>query len=141
MTSGDGAGGGATGATGFGRAIGLFAGEAGVANEGAFIGEDVFVGAAFFGAAFFGAAFFGATFFGAAFFAFFATFALLAFLAGRLGFFFLATLFFAEARFALAAERFFPLALAFFFAMVSHLLAVHWAACESSPEKVRCHLA
>jgi hypothetical protein len=106
VTSGAGAAGGATGATGFGRAIGLFGADATLA------------GAAFFAAAFFGAAFFAA-FRGAAFFAFFAfvtTFALLAFFA-----FFLAT-FLATPRFAFAAGRFFPFA--FFFAMVSHLLAV-----------------
>jgi hypothetical protein len=117
-----GAGGGATGATGFGRAIGLF-------------------GAAGFATAFAGAAFLRATFF--AFFAFFATaffatFALPAFFDGRA--FFLATLFLAAERFVFAAGRFFPLALAFFFAMVGHLLAGLMAARESSPEKVCCHL-
>jgi hypothetical protein len=134
VTSGVGAGGGATGATGFGRAIGLFIGDAGFTDDAVFVDDAP--------PADLGGDFFGAAFFGAAFFAFFATFALLAFLAGRLCFFFfLAMLFLAEARFAFAAVRFFPLALAFFFAMVSHLLAVHRAACESSPEKVCCHLA
>jgi hypothetical protein len=118
-----GAGGGATGATGFGRAIGLFS-------------------AAGFAATFAGA------FLCATFRAFFATFAfalaftlalaLPAFFDGRA--FFLAMLFFAAERFAFAAGRFFPLALAFFFAMVGHLLAGLMAARESSPEKVRCHL-
>ena len=135
VTSGDGAGGGATGATGFGRAIGLFAGEA-ASRRGSLHRRGRFVGAAFF----FCSRLFRSRLLRRAFFAFFATFALLAFFADGLASF-LATLFFAEARFALAAERFFPLALAFFFAMVSHLLAVHWAARESSPEKVRCHLA
>jgi hypothetical protein len=125
VTSGAAAGGGATGATGFGRAIGLFEAAAGLLT--AFAGA--FLGATFFAATFL--AFFAT-------FAFLATFALLAFFDGRA--FFLAMLFFAAARFVFAAGRFFPFAFAFFFAMVSHLLAGLTAACESSPEKVRCHL-
>jgi hypothetical protein len=112
VTAGSGAGVGAIGATGFGRAIEL------VTGRGA-----AFVVTAFFGAAFFGAAFFARAFFGAAFLAFLATFALLAFVAGRA--FFFAVLFLATARLAFACGRFFPLALAFFFAMVSLLLGVN----------------
>jgi len=118
VTSGVGITGGATGATGFGRAIGLFGADTALAGAAAFAD---FAGA-FFAAAFFGAAFFGAAFF--AFFAFFAfvtTFALLTFFAFFLATF-LATPFLAAARFAFAAGRFFHFA--FFFAMVSHLLAV-----------------
>ena len=115
VTSGAGASGGATGATGFGRDIGLFGADAALAG-----GADL-AGDFFFAAAFFGAAFFGAFFFGAAFFALVATFALLAFFVFFLATF-LATPFLAAARFAFAAGRFFPFA--FFFAMVSHLLAV-----------------
>jgi hypothetical protein len=114
VTSEAGAAGGATGAVGFGRAIGA---------------EADFVGAFFLGAAFFGAAFF----------AFETTFALVAFLAFFLATFF-ATPFLATARFAFAAGRFFPF-FAFFLAMVSHLLDGHRAVHESSPEKVCCHLA
>jgi hypothetical protein len=66
-----------------------------------------------------------------------ATLTLLAFFAGRA--FFFATLFFATARLAaFACGRFFPLA--FFFAMVSHLLGGESDLGESSPEKVCCHL-
>jgi hypothetical protein len=121
VTSGAGAAGGATGATGFGRAIGLFGADA------TFAGAAAFFAAAFFGAAFFAAAFFAAAFRGAAFFAFFTTFALLAFFA-----FFLAT-FLATPRFAFAAGRFFPFA--FFFAMVSHLLAVIGLLVRVAPKK------
>ena len=112
VTSGSGAGVSAIGATGFGRAIEL------VKGFGA-----AFLDTAFFGAAFFGATFFARAFFGAAFLAFLATFALLAFFAGRA--FFFAVLFLADARFVFACGRFFPLALAFFFAMVSLLLGVN----------------
>jgi hypothetical protein len=111
------AGVGAIGATGFGRAIELVTGLG-----GAFV-VAAFFKAALFGAAFFGAAFFARAFFGAAFLAFLANFALLAFFAGRA--FFFAMLFLAAARFAFACGRFFPLAFAFFFAMVSLLLGVN----------------
>jgi hypothetical protein len=105
-----------------------------------------------FGAAFLTATGFGAvtTFFGAAF-AFFATF-LTTFFAlaftfpfaftGRV-FFFAALVFLtvrlAEPRLALAFTfgRFFDL---LFFAMVNLLLRIVRTRCESSPEKVRCHL-
>jgi hypothetical protein len=115
VTSGSGVAYGATGATDFGRAIGLFGGHA------AFAGGAVFAD--------FAGAFFGADFF--AVFAFATTFALLAFL----DFFatFLPTLFLAAARFAFAAGRFFPFA--FFFAMVSHLLAVIGLLMRVAPKK------
>jgi hypothetical protein len=122
------------GATGFGRVIALAAGF-GAGFFGAAFGA-AFGGAAFFGTGRFAAAFFATAFFGAAFFAFLATLALPAFFAGRA--FLFATLFLAAARFAFACGRFFPLA--FFFAMVSHLLGVTPISRESSPEKVRCHL-
>jgi hypothetical protein len=120
VTAGAGAGAGAIGATGFGRAIGL------VTGVGAAIFGGALMGAAFFGAALFGAAlgpafFFATVFFGAAFLAFLATFALLALFAGRA--FFFAELFLAAARLVFACGRFFPLA--FFFAMVSLLLGVN----------------
>jgi hypothetical protein len=112
VTVGSDAGAGAIGATGFGRAIELGTG----------LGA-AFVITAFFVAALFGAAFLARAFFGATFLAFLATFALLAFFTGRA--FFFAVLFLATARFAFACGRFFPLALAFFFAMVSLLLGVN----------------
>lgn len=116
VTAGAGAGTGAIGATGFGRAIGLVTGVG-----AAFFGAAL-TGAALFGAALFGAALFFATaFFGAAFLAFLASFALLAFFAGRA--FFFAELFLAATRLVFACGRFFPLA--FFFAMVSLLLGVN----------------
>jgi hypothetical protein len=115
VTAGAGAGAGAIGATGFGRGIGLATGV------GAGLFGAALIGAAFLGAGLFGAAFFATAFFGAAFLAFLATFALLAFLAGRA--FFFAELFLAAARLAFACGRFFPLA--FFFAMVSLLLGVN----------------
>lgn len=135
VTAAAGAGAGATGATDFGRAIKLETGF-GAAFTGAAFRGAAFFDAAFFGAAFFGAAFATAFFDAAVFLAFLATFALLAFLAGRA--FFFATLFLATARLAFACGRFFPLA--FFFAMVSLLLGVKCGHRESSPEKVRCHL-
>jgi hypothetical protein len=115
VTSGSGVAYGATGATGFGRAVGLFGARAAFAGGAAF--------------ADFAGAFFGADFF--AVFAFATTFALLAFL----DFFatFLPTLFLAAARFAFAAGRFFPFA--FFFAMVSHLLAVIGLLMRVAPKK------
>ena len=95
----------------------------------------------------FGAAFGAATlalrlaFFGAAFFATLSTLPvflafdfILAF-AGRL--FFFATLFLAACRLAFATGRFFDL---LFFAMVTLLLEIVRTQCESSPEKVCCHL-
>jgi hypothetical protein len=51
--------------------------------------------------------------------------------------FFFATLFLAAGRLAFATERFFDL---LFFAMVNLLLAIVRTRCESSPEKVCCHL-
>jgi hypothetical protein len=116
VTSGSGVAYGATGATGFGRAIGLFGAHAAFAGGAAF--------------ADFAGAFFGADFF--AVFAFVTTFALLAFLAFVLATF-LATLFLAAARFAFAAGRFFPFA--FFFAMVGHLLAVIGLHMRVAPKK------
>jgi hypothetical protein len=98
----------------------------------------------------FGAAFGAATlalglaFLGAALTAFFAIFralpVFLAFaftlaLAGRA--FFFATLFLAAWRLAFAIGRFFDL---LFFAMVTLLLEIVRTQCESSPEKVCCHL-
>jgi hypothetical protein len=127
----------------------------GVIDSG--VGADVSIGAGVMGAGFgFGAAFFAtrfgaAFFFGAALTAFFlATFlaglALKDFLAfafaftGRVFFFaalFLADVRLAEPRLALAAGRFFDL---LFFAMVTLLLEIVQTRCESSPEKVCCHL-
>jgi hypothetical protein len=81
---------------------------------------------------------------GAALTAFFATlralpvFLALAFtltFAGRA--FFLATLFLAAGRLAFATGRFFDL---LFFAMITLLLEIVRTRCESSPEKVCCHL-
>ncbi|HSY96364.1 MAG TPA: hypothetical protein VK793_12150 [Steroidobacteraceae bacterium] len=86
----------------------------------------------------------GLAFLGAALTAFFATLtALPAFLAfdfnlafaGRA--FFFATLFLAAWRLAFATGRFFDL---LFFAMVTLLLEIVRTQCESSPEKVCCHL-
>jgi hypothetical protein len=51
--------------------------------------------------------------------------------------FFFATLFLAARRLAFATGRFFDL---LFFAMVTLLLEIVRTRCESSPEKVRCHL-
>ncbi|HEV7611119.1 MAG TPA: hypothetical protein VGO37_04535 [Steroidobacteraceae bacterium] len=76
----------------------------------------------------------GLAFFGAARTAFFATLLVFAF-AGRA--FFFATLFLAAPRFAFATGRFFDL---LFFAMVTLLLEIVRTHCESSPEKVCCHL-
>jgi hypothetical protein len=113
------------------------------------------IGAGIMGAGFgFGAAFLalgvGGDFFGATFTTFFATFlatlalALTVFFAlafpfaftfmGRV--FFFATDFFTAARLAFAG-RFLDL---LFFAMVNLLLEIVRTLCESSPEKVRCHL-
>jgi hypothetical protein len=124
-------GAGVIGATGFGRAIALVKGFG-----AAFFGGAAFFATAFFATAFFATAFFATAFLGAAFLALLATLALLAFFAGRA--FFFAVLLLTAARFAFACGRFFPLA--FFFAMVSHLLRVNPISRESSPEKVRCHL-
>ena len=75
-------------------------------------------------------------FFGAARTAFFATLPVLAFaFAGRA--FFFAWLFLAALRLAFATGRFFDL---LFFAMVTLLLEIVRTRCESSPEKVCCHL-
>jgi hypothetical protein len=89
------------------------------------------------------ARFFGAVFLEAVFFeaAFLATFALTVFLAfpfafiGRTCVF--AALFLADAPLAFAIGRFFDL---LFFAMVTLLLKIVQTRCESSPEKVCCHL-
>src|SRR6202034_1555313 len=98
-------------------------GDAGVSTTGsaggAAIGAGVNGAAAFRRAAGLGAAFFAA---GLAF-------------AGRA--FFLATLFWAARRLAFATGRFFDL---LFFAMVTLLLEIVRTRCESSPEKVCCHL-
>jgi hypothetical protein len=132
--------------------------DSGVGAAGVSIGAGV-MGAGFgFGAAFFATglgvgaatAFFLAAgfFFGAAFTAFLATFALTDFLAfafpfafmGRVFFFaalFLADVRLAEPRLAFAIGRFFDL---LFFAMVTLLLEIVQTRCESSPEKVCCHL-
>jgi hypothetical protein len=132
VTAGDGAG--AIGATGFGRAIGLETGVdtgfMGAAFFGACLDAALF-GAARFGAALLGAAFFATAFLGAAFLAFLATLALLALFAGRA--FFFAVLFLAAARLVFACGRFFPLA--FFFAMVSHLLGVNPIIVRVAPKK------
>jgi ABC-type uncharacterized transport system permease subunit len=111
-----GAGGGAIGAAGFGRAMVAIGDGAGLLGAD-FIGAGLGV-AAFLGAAFLGAALLAAAFLGAVFLAFLATLALLAFFAGRAFRFATLLLFLAAARFA--CGRFFPLA--FFFAMVSLLL-------------------
>ena len=134
-----GAGAGAIGAIGFGRAIGLESGVdarfMGAAFFGAAFGaaclDAARFGAARFGAARFGAAFFATAFLGAAFLAFLATLALLALFAGRA--FFFAVLFLAAARLVFACGRFFPLA--FFFAMVSHLLGVNPIIVRVAPKK------
>jgi hypothetical protein len=116
---------------------------------------QVGLGAAFLAAAFFGAAFLAAAlgeafaFLGAALATFFADlraapdFLALAFTLvfaftlalGRV--FFFATLFLAAGRLAFATGRFFDL---LFFAMVTLLLEIVRTLCESSPEKVCCHL-
>jgi hypothetical protein len=103
-----------------------------------FLATGFGAGAAFF----FGAALttFFATFFAAFFTAFLALFLAelfaFAFTAGRV--FFLATLFLTEPRLALATGRFFDFLL--FFAMINLLLEIVRTRCESSPEKVCCHL-
>jgi hypothetical protein len=118
--------------------------EGGVAIGAGVIGAGLGFGAALlatgFGAA--GIAFFLGAAFLTAFFAFAATF-LLAF-TGRVFFFaalFLADVRLAEARLALATGRFdmrfFDL---LFFAMITLLLKHRSTRCESSPEKVCCHL-
>ena len=90
----------------------------------------------------FGDAFFAATlalglaFLGAARTAFFATLLVFAFAFTARPFFF-AALFRAAPRFAFATGRFFDL---LFFAMVTLLLEIVRTRCESSPEKVCCHL-
>jgi hypothetical protein len=105
-----------------------------------------FFGATFFGTVGFAAAFLGAAFFTAAFAAFFAVLDLTLFafvfdfnfalaLTGRLAF--LAAPFFAAVFLPFATGRFFDL---LFFAMINHLLEIVRTRCESSPEKVRCHL-
>jgi len=138
------------------------AGGAGGAAVGAGLGAadlgQLGLGATFLGAAFLGTALLAATlgegfaFLGAALATFLATlralpviFALhftlpftLAFtfaLEGRA--FFFATLFLAAGRLAFATGRFFDL---LFFAMVTLLLEIVRTRCESSPEKVCCHL-
>jgi hypothetical protein len=89
-----------------------------------------------FGAAFLAAGLaFGLAFLGAALTAFFATLDLALTFPG-LAFFF-AALFLAVGRFAFATGRFFDL---LFFAMVTLLLEIVRTRCESSPEKVCCHL-
>jgi hypothetical protein len=114
---------------------------------GAALGAGVAGGAARLGALGLGAAFLATTlgvglaFLGAArfatfipdFFAFAFTFAFT--FAGRA--FFFATLFLAAGRLAFAIARFFDL---LFFAMVNLLLEIIRTHCESSPEKVCCHL-
>jgi hypothetical protein len=110
---------------------------------GAALGAGVAGGAARLGALGLGAAFFATTlgvglaFLGAARFATFIPdfFALAFTFAGRA--FFFATLFLAAGRLAFAVARFFDL---LFFAMVNLLLEIIRTHCESSPEKVCCHL-
>jgi hypothetical protein len=129
---------------------GVSASEDGI-DDGSIIGADVIAEAfgfdglrAAFLATGFGAGL--AFFFGAAFTAFFATFFFATFLAGRLfafaftagRVFFFATLFLTEPRLALATGRFFDFLL--FFAMINLLLEIVRTRCESSPEKVCCHL-
>jgi hypothetical protein len=81
-----------------------------------------------------GAAFLTATLAFTAFFAALTDFFAFTF-AGRA--FFFATLFLAAGRLPFAAARFFDL---LFFAMVTLLLEIVRTQCESSPEKVCCHL-
>jgi hypothetical protein len=136
-------------------------GEAGGAAAGAGLGDaavclgqlglgTAFFGAAFFGADLLGAAFLAATlgegfvFLGAALVTFFAAlravpdflaFAFTLAFEGQACFF--AALFLAAGRLAFATGRFFDL---LFFAMVTLLLEIVRTLCESSPEKVCCHL-
>ena len=127
----------------FRSGLGLMAGAGGGAGGGAIgaglLGLIAGLGAAWVTGGFGGGADLTGAFFGAACLARFATFVrLLAFFAGRA--LRRAALFLATARFAFAAGRFFAFAFAFFFAMFSLLLAVERPSCESSPEKVCCHL-
>jgi hypothetical protein len=135
-------------------------GEVGCVAAGTELGTEAVcfgqlgLGAAFLAATFFGAAFLAAAlgedfdFLGAALATFFAVlraapdFLAFAFslvfaftFEGRV--FFFATLFLAAGRLAFATVRFFDL---LFFAMVTLLLEIVRTLCESSPEKVCCHL-
>jgi hypothetical protein len=135
------------GASAAGAAGGAAAGAGADAVGDAFFGGALGFGALGFEVLGFGAAFLAAALalgfaLGAALTAFLATLgappvflALLLAFAGRV--FFFATLFLAAWRLAFATGRFFDL---LFFAMVTLLLEIVRTRCESSPEKVRCHL-